>query len=233
MDLIPDMVAAFVQGSQERGVCATLKHFPGQGSSDGDTHQGSVDIDSSISKLRDLDFVPFKAGIDAGAEFVMVSHISVSRVTETKEPASMSELIMKTILREELGFSGIVITDAFDMASITDNYTPGEAALQSFMAGADIILMPSDLTQAYQAILNAVNSKKITQSRLDESVIRILTTKFKHGILTQEDLTVWEQPTATPSVTPAVTVSPKAKKGKKNRESAKTIKKSTKNKSKK
>ena len=102
--------------------------------------------------------MPFKAGIDAGAEFVMVSHISVSRVTETKEPASMSELIMKTILREELGFSGIVITDAFDMASITDNYTPGEAALQSFMAGADIILMPSDLTQAYQAILNAVNS---------------------------------------------------------------------------
>ena len=230
---VSDMVAAFVQGSQERGVCATLKHFPGQGSSDGDTHQGSVDIDSSISKLRDLDFVPFKAGIDAGAEFVMVSHISVSRVTETKEPASMSELIMKTILREELGFSGIVITDAFDMASITDNYTPGEAALQSFMAGADIILMPNDLTQAYQAILNAVNSKKITQSRLDESVIRILTTKFKHGILTQEDLTVWEQPTATPSVTPAVTVSPKAKKGKKNRKSAKTIKKSTKNKSKK
>lgn len=177
--------------------------------------------------------MPFKAGIDAGAEFVMVSHISVSRVTETKEPASMSELIMKTILREELGFSGIVITDAFDMASITDDYTPGEAALQSFMAGADIILMPNDLTQAYQAILNAVNSKKITQSRLDESVIRILTTKFKHGILTQEDLTVWEQPTATPSVTPAVTASPKAKKGKKNRESAKTIKKSTKNKSKK
>ena len=125
-----------------------------------------------------------------------------------------------------------MITDAFDMASITDNYTPGEAALQSFMAGADIILMPNDLTQAYQAILNAVNSKKITQSRLDESVIRILTTKFKHGILTQEDLTVWEQPTATPSVTPAVTASPKAKKGKKNRESAKTIKKSTKNKSK-
>lgn len=107
-----------------------------------------------------------------------------------------------------------MITDAFDMASITDDYTPGEAALQSFMAGADIILMPNDLTQAYQAILNAVNSKKITQSRLDESVIRILTTKFKHGILTQEDLTAWEQPTATPSVTPAVTASPKAKKGK-------------------
>ena len=231
--LVADMVCGEMQGLNEHQILSVVKHFPGQGSSDGDTHQGSVDIDSSISKLRDLDFVPFKAGIDAGAEFVMVSHISVSRVTETKEPASMSELIMKTILREELGFSGIVITDAFDMASITDDYTPGEAALQSFMAGADIILMPNDLTQAYQAILNAVNSKKITQSRLDESVIRILTTKFKHGILTQEDLTVWEQPTATPSVTPAVTASPKAKKGKKNRESAKTIKKSTKNKSKK
>ena len=205
---VSELVSAFVQGCQERGVCATLKHFPGQGSSSGDTHQESVDIDSSISKLRGLDFVPFEAGIKAGAEFIMVSHISVSRVTETKEPASMSELVMKTILREELDFTGIVITDAFDMASITDNYTPAEAALNAFKGGADMILMPTDLKQAYGAILDAVKADSIPESRLDESVNRILVTKFRHGIITEEHLLMKENPTAEPSHTPDVTPTP-------------------------
>lgn len=219
-DKVSELVSAFVQGCQERGVCATLKHFPGQGASSGDTHVESVDIDSSISKLRDLDFVPFQAGIQAGAEFVMVSHISVSRVTETKEPASMSELIMKTILREELGFGGIVITDAFDMSSITDNYTPAEAAVNAFKAGADMILMPNDLTQAYQAILTAVQDGSIPQARLEESVIRILKTKFKHGILTEEDIQTIAAATEAPTITPDPTATPKPK-SKKNKKSAK------------
>ena len=93
----------------------------------GDTHIENVNIDSSIAALRKVDFVPFEKGIKAGADFVMVSHISVSRVTETAQPASMSELIMKTILREELGFEGVIITDAMDMASITDKYSSEEA----------------------------------------------------------------------------------------------------------
>lgn len=205
---VSELVSAFVQGCQERGVLATLKHFPGQGASSGDTHQESVDIDSSISKLRDLDFVPFQAGIEAGAEFVMVSHISVSRVTETKEPASMSELVMKTILREELGFGGLVITDAFDMASIIDNYTPGEAAVNAFKGGADIILMPNNLTEAFQAILDAVKDGSISKERLDESVSRILLAKFRNGIITEEDLTAWESPTDESAATPLVTQTP-------------------------
>ena len=205
---VSELVSALVQGCQERGVLATLKHFPGQGASSGDTHQESVDIDSSISKLRDLDFVPFQAGIEAGAEFVMVSHISVSRVTETKEPASMSELVMKNILREELGFGRLVITDAFDMASIVDNYTPGEAALNAFKGGADIILMPNNLTEAFQAILGAVEDGSISKERLDESVSRILLAKFRHGIITEDDLTAWESPTKEPTATPLATQTP-------------------------
>lgn len=205
---VSELVSAFVQGCQERGVLATLKHFPGQGASSGDTHQESVDIDSSISKLRDLDFVPFQAGIEAGAEFVMVSHISVSRVTETREPASMSELVMKTILREELGFEGLVITDAFDMASVVDNYTPGEAALNAFKGGADIILMPNNLTEAVQALVEAVKDGSIPKERLDESVSRILLAKFRHGIITEEDLTAWESPTKEPTATPLMTQTP-------------------------
>ena len=174
---------AFVKGIQSTNVSATLKHFPGQGSSKGDTHIENVNIDSSIAALRKVDFVPFEKGIKAGADFVMVSHISVSRVTETAQPASMSELIMKTILREELGFEGVIITDAMDMASITDKYSSEEAALGAFEAGADIILMPTDFEEAYKTILSAVDSGEIGMDRLDESVQRILTVKFMRGII--------------------------------------------------
>ena len=180
---VAELVEAFVKGIQSTNVSATLKHFPGQGSSKGDTHIENVNIDSSIAALRKVDFVPFEKGIKAGADFVMVSHISVSRVTETAQPASMSELIMKTILREELGFEGVIITDAMDMASITDKYSSEEAALGAFEAGADIILMPTDFEEAYKNILSAVDSGEIGMDRLDESVQRILTVKFMRGII--------------------------------------------------
>lgn len=185
---VSEMVDAYIQGLKSQNICTTLKHFPGQGSSSGDTHQGSVDIDSSIVSLRKTDFKPFKAGIESGADFIMVSHISVSKVTESSEPASMSDLIMTTILREELGFEGIIITDAFDMASITDNYTAGEAAYGSFKAGADIILMPQNLEEAYKAVLEKAQEDEDMEKRLDDSVLRILQLKFEKGILTLEDL---------------------------------------------
>lgn len=184
---VAEFVSAYVKGLESENICSTLKHFPGQGSSSGDTHQGSVDIDSSISKLRKIDFVPFVSGIEAGTDFVMVSHISVSRVTETSEPASVSKLIMTTILREELDYSGLIVTDAFDMACITDKYSSAEAAVKSFDAGADIILMPEDLPEAYDAILSKVKSGKITEKRLNDTVQRILKLKFQKGIMTLED----------------------------------------------
>ena len=184
---VAEFVSAYVKGLESQNICSTLKHFPGQGSSSGDTHQGSVDIDSSISKLRKIDFVPFVSGIEAGADFVRVSHISVSRVTETSEPASVSKLIMTTILREELDYSGLIVTDAFDMACITDKYSAAEAAVKSFNAGADIILMPQDLPEAYDAILSKVKSGKITEKRLNDTVERILKLKFQKGIMTLED----------------------------------------------
>ncbi len=182
-DKVADFVVAFVEGMQSQNISATLKHFPGQGSSNGDTHVEGVNIDSSIMGLRKNDFVPFKAGIEAGADFVMVSHISVSKVTETQQPASMSELIMKTILRDELDFRGVIVTDAMDMASITNEYTPGEAAYAAVSAGADVVLMPADLGEAYEEILNKVNDGSISMERLDESVLRILTVKFYRGLM--------------------------------------------------
>jgi beta-N-acetylhexosaminidase len=182
---VAKLVSAYVKGLKSRDICATLKHFPGQGSSSGDTHRGSVDIDSSIASLRKTDFVPFEAGIEAGADFIMVSHISVSKVTETSEPASMSKLIMTTILREELDYGGLIITDAFDMASITENYSPGEAAVGAFEAGADLILMPQNLPEAYEAVLEKVKSGDITEKRLNDTVQRILQLKYQKGIMTE------------------------------------------------
>lgn len=180
---VSEYVSAFVQGLNKVNVSATLKHFPGQGSSEGDTHKESVDIDSSIARLRKTDFVPFEKGIAVGADFVMVSHISVSKVTESSIPATMSNLIMQTILRDELGFEKIIITDALDMACITDDYTSAEAAYKAFNAGADIILMPQNFEEAYDEILYKVQSGEITQQRLNDSVLRIIAVKIQRGIL--------------------------------------------------
>lgn len=184
---VAEMVSAFVEGIQKQGISASLKHFPGQGSSCGDTHIESVNIDSSITGLRKNDFVPFEAGIASGADFVMVSHISVSKVTETSQPASMSELIMETILRDELGFHGIIITDAMDMASITDTYTPEEAAYGAISGGADIVLMPEKLGAAYNEVLSRINDGTISMERLNASVLRILTVKFMRGVMTEQE----------------------------------------------
>lgn len=213
-DKVSAHVSAFIQGLDKVGISGTIKHFPGQGSSDGDTHKGSVDIDSSIATLRKVDFVPFQAGIAAGADFAMVSHISVSKVTESAEPASMSELIMRTILREELGFQRIIITDAFDMASIVDNYTSAEAAYEAFKSGADIILMPQNFEEAYQEILSKVKDGTIEQERLDASVVRVLAVKIERGLLAGEQLSSTPEPTASPTPVPTAepTKKPKAKK---------------------
>lgn len=218
---VADLVSAFVQGCQERGVSATLKHFPGQGASDGDTHQENVDIDRSITMLRKTDFVPFQAGIKAGADFVMVSHISVSRVTETREPASLSELVMRIILRDELGFRGVIVTDALDMSSITENYTAAEAAYQTIKAGADVILMPENLQEAYQAVLAHVQDGSISEVRLQESVVRILAAKLKRGILTEEQVKARLAGTPTPEITPTPEPTETPKPTKKPRKSGK------------
>lgn len=217
--MVSEMVQAFVTGIEEVNISSTLKHFPGQGSSEGDTHQGTVNIDNSIASLRKVDFKPFEAGIEAGADFIMVSHISVSEVIETGEPASMSELIMTTILRDELGFEGLIITDAFDMASITETYTPAEAACGSFRAGADIILVPENLEEAYQGILDQVEDGTITEDRLDSTVLRILQLKFQRGIMSLDDLARMNA-TPTPEATEAPTASPGKKNAKKNKKTS-------------
>lgn len=182
-DKVAEMVVNVVNGIQSRGVSATLKHFPGHGDAGEDSHEGSVNVDNSIMRMRKVDFVPFKAGIEAGVDFVMISHISVSRVTESTTPASLSSLIMREILRDELGFDGIIITDALNMNAITDNYSTEKAMMMSVRGGADILLMPVELEAAVNAVLEAVEEGTIDEMTIDDSVLRILTVKYKRGII--------------------------------------------------
>ena len=159
-----------------------LKHFPGHGATEEDSHEGFAYSDRTLEELRQCEFLPFRAGIEAGARAVMVGHISLPQITGDGTPAVLSEAVMNQMLRQELGFQGIIITDALNMGAITENYTTEDAAVQAILAGADMLLMPADFQKAYQAVLNAVNDGRITRERLDESVLRILKVKCSEDL---------------------------------------------------
>lgn len=172
------MAASMVQGLQESGVSACLKHFPGIGSSTEDTHDGLASTDRTAEQFAAEEFVAFKAGIDAGADFVMMSHLSVPALTGDNTPCTMSGAVVTDILRVQLGFDGIIITDAMDMAAITEYYEADEAAIQALKAGCDMILMPDDFEKAYNGVLEAVQSGIISEERINDSLRRIYRVKY-------------------------------------------------------
>lgn len=171
--LVGEMVANVVGGMEGTGVSSCLKHFPGLGDTTDDTHDGRVEITKTLDEMRATDFIPFKAGIDAGADFVMVSHATMSAVEGDAVPSSMSRTVMTDILRNELGFQGIIITDALNMGAITEYYTSEEAVIMAVEAGADMLLMPEDFETAYNALLTAVQDGTISEERINESLERI------------------------------------------------------------
>lgn len=180
--LVGDMVSNMVDGIEGTGVSSCLKHFPGIGSVEGDTHDGRVETTKTLDEMRNSDFISFKAGIEAGADFVMVSHVTATAVDETDVPCSLSKTVITDILRNELGFEGVVITDALDMGAITEYYTSEEAAVQAIEAGADMLLMPEDFHAAYDALLEAVQGGTISEERIDESLRRIYRVKCEGKI---------------------------------------------------
>lgn len=181
--IVADMVSEVVRGLNSSGVAATLKHFPGLGAEDGNTHTDStIVIDRTLQQLRTEEFVPFRSGIRAGADFVMVGHQQVTAFGDNL-PADLSYTAVTGILRGELGFAGIAITDAQRMNTISTVYDSGTAAVLSIKAGIDMILSPADFNRAYNGVLNAVKSGEISEERINESVARILTIKHKMGIL--------------------------------------------------
>ncbi len=181
-DVAAEMVAAAVDGFRDSGILCTLKHFPGHGDTSTDSHLGYTELDKSLDELWETEFVPFVSGIEAGADLVMVGHISVPQVTGDDTPASLSSTMI-SILRDDLGFDGLIITDSMQMEAITDRYSSAEAAVMAIQAGVDIILMPENLEEAAEGIIEAVENGEISEERIAESVLRILEVKIERGIL--------------------------------------------------
>lgn len=178
-----ELVDSAVKGFKDGGVMCTLKHFPGHGDTAEDSHYSSAYVRRTKDEIMADEMQPFTAGIDAGAEFVMVGHLIVPDIDEL--PATLSYKITTEMLRNEMHFEGIAITDSLAMSSIADNYGVGESAVMSIKAGIDMLLDPTDIDTAIDAVVQAVESGDITEDRIDESVRRILTLKEKQGLLSQ------------------------------------------------
>lgn len=175
---VSEMVAREVEGMQEQGVSAAIKHFPGHGDTYEDSHAEMATSYKTIEELRNTEFLPFQAGIEAGTDFVMVGHIAVPEVTGDHTPSSLSELIVTDYLRGELEYDGIVITDSMRMGAIVNYYDAAQAAVQVILAGGDMILMPEDFVASRQAVLDAVANHELTEERIDESLRRIYRVKL-------------------------------------------------------
>ena len=184
-ELVGNLAAGFVTGIQQEDVSAVLKYFPGQGSLEADTHKGAADIEKTIKELRQTELKPFTAGIEAGADVVMAGHASCSLITGNQTPSSMSELMVTEILRKELRFESVIITDSMNMKAILDMYAVEDAAVKAVKAGVDMLLCPDNGQEVYNGILQAVNDGKIKEKQIDTSVLRILKLKIKRGIIPQ------------------------------------------------
>ncbi len=180
--MVGTMVEAYVRGLQGKRMIATLKHFPGHGDTGEDSHMGLPLLPFDRARLDSVELVPFRKGIAAGARAVMTAHLSLPRIDGGNKPATLSKPILTDLLRQSLGFTGIIITDGMQMQGITDHYGTGESAVLALEAGADCILAPLDIPEAYNAVLHAAQSGRLTTERIDSSVRRILEEKSWAGL---------------------------------------------------
>lgn len=212
----PQTVAAFgkayIQGLHDAGILSTAKHFPGHGDTDTDSHTGAPVIDKTYEELKECELIPFQAAIDAGTDMIMTAHIQYPQIetgtytsTSTGEsiflPATMSRTILTDILRGDMGFDGVIVTDALDMKAIADHFAVEDTVRLTIGAGVDMLIVPPvtdtnvfRLVQTYvDTAVALVESGEIDESRIDESVLRILKLKQKYGILDLTDFAVTEE----------------------------------------
>jgi len=176
------LVAEYVRGLHEHGMLATLKHFPGHGDTQTDSHIGLPVITAGYARLDSLELVPFRAGIAAGADVVMSAHIAFPALTGSNDPATLSAAVLTGLLRDSLRFPGLVVTDALMMGAIVTKYGAGEATVRAFLAGSDLLLIPADPDSAVLAMTAAVAAGRVTPERLAQSVRRVLEIKHRLGL---------------------------------------------------
>ena len=185
--LVSDMALALAGGLESQGILPVFKHFPGHGATAGDTHAGYAYTDKTLEELMECELIPFRKAIDNGAEFIMVSHISLPNVTGDDTPASLSSVIITDLLRDQMDYDGIVITDAMNMGAIVDTYGFEPAAVKAIEAGVDIVLLTGYLDSTREAVKQAVADGTIPEEQINTSVRRILRVKYelqrnKYGI---------------------------------------------------
>lgn len=187
--VVGQFVSAFIRGARAHGMLTTAKHFPGHGDTGTDSHLGVARVDADLARLQSVEFPPFKQAIAAGTDAVMVAHVSVPALEpDANKVATTSDKVINGVLRNQLGFQGVIVTDAMDMEGLTGLYPPtlsnraGRAAVDAVKAGNDVLLLPSDLDGAFRGVVEAVRSGEIPESRIDDSVRRILEMKASVGL---------------------------------------------------
>jgi len=201
--LVGDLVAAYIRGARVGGMLTTAKHFPGHGNTATDSHLGVPRVNDDLRTLESIDLPPFRRAIEARVDAIMTAHVRVPALDEDPDRvATTSPKIVTGLLKKQLGFKGLVVADALDMAGVSRVYrtNPGRVAVDAFKAGNDILTMPADLASSYQAVLQAVRSGEISSSRLDESVLKILRAKASLGLAENRfvDLAALPQRVGTP-----------------------------------
>ncbi len=187
--LVSTMLSAYIEGARSSGLLTTVKHFPGHGDTDTDSHLTLARVNASVDRLNQVELVPFRAAIAAGVDSVMLAHITVPSIEpDPNKPASISSNVVTGLLKGQLGFKGLVITDALDMGALTRVFTGTPAqvsaaeAVAAIQAGNDMVIIPADLDGAYNGLLQAVRTGTISEKRVDESVLKILRIKASVGL---------------------------------------------------
>jgi len=176
---VAELAGEVSRGLKQHNVMSTFKHFPGHGATEADSHEGAASTDKTYEQLMQSELVPFEKAKEYGVDFIMTGHISLPAVIEDDKPASLSPKLVTDILRTDLGYDGLIVTDALNMGAITDAYSPGDASVLAIKAGNDLLLMPSDFKSALERVKNAVEAGELTEERINESVTRIIKAKLR------------------------------------------------------
>ena len=182
-EMVSHIAEAFIQGCQDFGMIATAKHFPGHGDTDLDSHSVLATIEGDRERLNRVELFPFQRAIDAGVQAIMTAHLRIPALDPTPDlPATLSYPILTDLLRKEMGFNGLIVTDSMGMGGVTTLYSPEDAAFKAVKAGVDMLLLPPTPKEVIQSLIQAVRNGDLQESRIDESVKRILEAKARLGI---------------------------------------------------
>lgn len=196
-ELVGKLGNAYIKGLHETGTAATAKHFPGHGDTAVDSHIGLSEVPHDLDRLKKVELFPFQQAMDAGIDAIMTAHVTFPKIDDTKAiskkdgteiavPATLSHKVLTGLMREDMGFKGVIVTDAMNMGAISEHFGPVDAAIRAVKAGADILLMPVGIEAVANGLYDAVNAGDISEDRLKQSVERVLTLKLNRSIVKAE-----------------------------------------------